>query len=109
LEPIEEVTVEVDEEHVGFVLETLTHRKGEVVDMGPVPGTTGRTRIFMTCPSRGLVGVKGIFSSFTRGTGFMHRAFQAYAKYRGPLGSVRKGVLVKAISLSFIIWLMSSF
>ncbi|KAG2600766.1 hypothetical protein PVAP13_5KG542300 [Panicum virgatum] len=94
LEPIEEVTVEVDEEHVGFVMETLTHRKGEVVDMGPVPGTTGRTRIFMTCPSRGLVGVKGIFSSFTRGTGFMHRAFQAYAKYRGPLGSVRKGVLI---------------
>ncbi|KAF8766314.1 hypothetical protein HU200_007831 [Digitaria exilis] len=100
LEPIEEVTVEVDEEHVGFVLETLTHRKGEVVDMGPVPGAagTGRTRIFMTCPSRGLVGVKGIFSSFTRGTGFMHRAFQgmvgAYAKYRGPLGSVRKGVLI---------------
>ncbi|ONM38258.1 elongation factor family protein [Zea mays] len=94
LEPIEEVTVEVGEEHVGFVLETITHRKGEVVDMGPVPGTTGRTRIFMTCPSRGLVGVKGIFSSFTRGTGFMHRAFQAYAKYRGPLGSVRKGVLI---------------
>ncbi|CAO1946006.1 unnamed protein product [Urochloa humidicola] len=94
LEPIEEVTVEVDEEHVGFVMETLTHRKGEIVDMGPVPGTTGRTRIFMTCPSRGLVGVKGIFSSFTRGTGFMHRAFQAYAKYRGPLGSVRKGVLI---------------
>ncbi|KAG8055412.1 hypothetical protein GUJ93_ZPchr0001g31194 [Zizania palustris] len=94
LEPIEEVTVEVDEEHVGFVMETLTHRKGEVMDMGPVPGTAGRTRIFLTCPSRGLVGFKGIFSSFTRGTGFMHRAFQSYAKYRGQLGNVRKGVLV---------------
>uniref|UniRef100_A0A453FIV4 Tr-type G domain-containing protein n=1 Tax=Aegilops tauschii subsp. strangulata TaxID=200361 RepID=A0A453FIV4_AEGTS len=94
LEPIEEVTVEVDEEHIGFVLETLNNRKGELLDMGPVPGTTGRTRVFMTCPSRGLVGVKGVFNSFTRGTGFMHRAFQAYAKYRGPLGTVRKGVLV---------------
>uniref|UniRef100_A0ACD5W384 Uncharacterized protein n=4 Tax=Avena sativa TaxID=4498 RepID=A0ACD5W384_AVESA len=94
LEPIEEVTVEVDEEHVGFVMTTLNNRKGEVVDMGPVPGTMGRTRIFLTCPSRGLVGLKGIFNSHTRGTGFMHRAFQAYAKYKGQLGTVRKGVLV---------------
>jgi GTP-binding protein len=46
----------VDEEHVGFVLETLTHRRGEVVDMGPVPGTAGRIRIFMTCPSRWVLG-----------------------------------------------------
>ncbi|XP_072968028.1 uncharacterized protein [Typha angustifolia] len=94
LEPIEEVTIEVNDEHVGLVMEALSHRKAEVVDMGPVAGTTGRTRMSLTCPSRGLVGYRSVFSSDTRGTGFMHRAFQSYSKYRGLLGNVRKGVLV---------------
>ncbi|KAI7745558.1 hypothetical protein M8C21_031562 [Ambrosia artemisiifolia] len=94
LEPIEEVTIEVNEEHVGLVMEALSHRRAEVTDMGPVPGNFGRTRMTLTCPSRGLVGYRSVFSSDTRGTGFMHRAFMAYEKYRGPLGNVRKGVLV---------------
>ncbi|PPS14318.1 hypothetical protein GOBAR_AA06262 [Gossypium barbadense] len=114
LEPIEEVTIEVNDEHVGLVMEALSHRRAEVADMGPVPGNVGRTRLSLTCPS-GLVGYRSVFSSDTRGTGFMHRAFQsslqdnvpslvnplrnlvpfaAYEKHRGPLGNVRKGVLV---------------
>lgn len=94
LEPIEEVTIEVNDEHVGLVMEALSHRRGEVIDMGPVPGNFGRTKLCLTCPSRGLVGYRSVFSSDTRGTGFMHRAFMAYEKHRGPLGNVRKGVLV---------------
>ncbi|KAL4369684.1 hypothetical protein GQ457_05G016150 [Hibiscus cannabinus] len=94
LEPIEEVTIEVNDEHVGLVMEALSHRRAEVADMGPVAGNVGRTRLSLTCPSRGLVGYRSVFSSDTRGTGFMHRAFQSYEKYRGPLGNVRKGVLV---------------
>ncbi|KAK1566640.1 hypothetical protein Q3G72_002298 [Acer saccharum] len=94
LEPIEEVTIEVNEEHVGLVLEALSHRRAEVMDMGPVAGNVGRTKICLTCPSRGLVGYRSVFSSDTRGTGFMHRAFLNYEKYRGPLGNVRKGVLI---------------
>lgn len=94
LEPVEEVTIEVNEEHVGLVMEALSHRRGEVTDMGPVPGNFGRTKLCLTCPSRGLVGYRSVFSSDTRGTGFMHRAFMAYEKHRGPLGNVRKGVLV---------------
>ncbi|XP_027346459.1 uncharacterized protein LOC113858159 isoform X2 [Abrus precatorius] len=94
LEPVEEVTIEVNDEHVGLVMEALSHRRGEVTDMGPVSGTVGRTRLSLTCPSRGLVGYRSVFSSDTRGTGFMHRAFLAYEKFRGPLGNVRKGVLV---------------
>ncbi|XP_057460490.1 uncharacterized protein LOC130750990 [Actinidia eriantha] len=94
LEPIEEVIIEVNEEHVGLIMEALSHRRAEVTDMGPVPGNVGRTRMCLTCPSRGLVGYRSVFSSDTRGTGFMHRAFLAYAKHRGPLGNVRKGVLV---------------
>ncbi|BAT90050.1 hypothetical protein VIGAN_06121500 [Vigna angularis var. angularis] len=94
LEPVEEVTIEVNDEHVGLVMEALSHRRAEVTDMGPVPGTVGRTRLSLTCPSRGLVGYRSVFSSDTRGTGFMHRAFHAYEQFRGPLGNVRKGVLV---------------
>uniref|UniRef100_A0A0A0K3E9 Tr-type G domain-containing protein n=1 Tax=Cucumis sativus TaxID=3659 RepID=A0A0A0K3E9_CUCSA len=94
LEPIEEVTIEVNEEHVGLVMEALSHRRGEVTEMGPVPGNIGRTRLCLTCPSRGLVGYRSVFSSDTRGTGFMHRAFLKYEKHRGPLGNVRKGVLI---------------
>ncbi|XP_050206333.1 uncharacterized protein LOC126655959 isoform X2 [Mercurialis annua] len=94
LEPIEEVTIEVNEEHVGLVMEALSHRRAEVIDMGPVPGQDGRTRLSLTCPSRGLVGYRSVFSSDTRGSGFMHRAFLTYSKHRGVLGNVRKGVLV---------------
>ncbi|KAJ0053711.1 hypothetical protein Pint_02367 [Pistacia integerrima] len=94
LEPIEEVTIEINEEHVGLIMEALSHRRAEVVDMGPVPGNDGRTKLSLTCPSRGLVGYRSVFSSDTRGTGFMHRAFLKYEKYRGPLGNVRKGVLI---------------
>ncbi|CAN1123383.1 50S ribosomal subunit assembly factor BipA, partial [Linum perenne] len=94
LEPIEEVTIEINEEHVGLAMEALSHRKAEVIDMGPVAGNVGRTRLSLTCPSRGLVGYRSVFSSDTRGTGFMHRAFLTYEKFRGPLGNVRKGVLV---------------
>lgn len=93
-EPLEEVTIEVDEEHVGIVMEALSHRRCDLIDMGPCAGAEGRTRMSLICPSRGLVGYRSVFSADTRGTGFMHRAFQSYGKYRGPLGSVRKGALV---------------
>lgn len=57
LEPIEEVTMEVNDEHVGLVMEALSHRRAEVTDMGPVPGNVGRTRLSLTCPSRLVVSV----------------------------------------------------
>ncbi|KAK9131950.1 hypothetical protein Scep_011478 [Stephania cephalantha] len=52
LEPLEELTIEVNEEHVGLVMEALSHRRAEVIDMGPVAGHPGRTRLSLTCPSR---------------------------------------------------------
>ncbi|KAL7598966.1 hypothetical protein Lser_V15G23946 [Lactuca serriola] len=53
LEPIEEVTIEVNEEHMGMVMEAISHRRAEVTDMAPVAGNFGRTRMTLTCPSRG--------------------------------------------------------
>ncbi|KMZ68280.1 hypothetical protein ZOSMA_2424G00020 [Zostera marina] len=55
LGPIEEVTIEVNEEHVGVGIEALSQRRAEVTDMGPVPGSVDKTRMTLTCPSRGLV------------------------------------------------------
>lgn len=46
------MTIEINEEHVGLVMEALSHRRAEVIDMGPVPGNDGRTRLSLTCPSR---------------------------------------------------------
>ncbi|KAH8960295.1 hypothetical protein BDL97_06G125000 [Sphagnum fallax] len=98
LEPIEEVIIEVNDDHAGLIIEALSHRRAEFLEMGPCPETVGRTRLSFTCPSRGLVGYRSVFSTDTHGTGFMHRAFLTYGKYRGPLGNVRKGVLVSMAS-----------
>jgi len=43
---------QVNDEHVGLIMEALSHRRAEVTDMGPVPGAAGRTRLTLTCPSR---------------------------------------------------------
>nr|CAD1823829.1 unnamed protein product [Ananas comosus var. bracteatus] len=91
LEPIEEVTIEVNDEHVGSSWKPF--------HIGGVRWLTWALFLVVMggleflCPAH-LVGYKGVFSSDTRGTGFMHRAFQSYSKYRGLLGNVRKGVLV---------------
>lgn len=94
LEPIEEVIIEVNDEHSGTVIESMSHRRGDLLDMCPCSESVGRTRLTFACPSRGLVGYRSVFNTETHGTGFMHRSFLNYTKFRGPLGNVRKGVLV---------------
>ena len=69
LEPLEDVFVEVDEQHVGAVIEALTVRKGELVDMTHGAGEGGRTKLRFTCPSRGLIGFRAAFANETRGSG----------------------------------------
>ncbi|CAK9867982.1 unnamed protein product [Sphagnum jensenii] len=98
LEPIEEVVIEVNDDHAGLIIEALSHRRAEFLEMGPCPEAVGRTCLSFTCPSRGLLGYQSVFSTDTHGTGFMHQAFLTYGKYRGPLGNVRKGVLVSMAS-----------
>ena len=92
LEPIEEVQIDVDEEYVGTVVESLSLRKGEMTDMRQSGG--GKTRIIFHAPSRGLIGYHGPFLTDTRGTGIMSRMFHAYAPYRGTIEGRRNGVLI---------------
>ncbi|MEQ3626299.1 MAG: translational GTPase TypA [Celeribacter sp.] len=93
LEPIEEVTIDVDDEYSGTVIEKLTGvRKGDLVEMKPAGA--GKTRIIAHVPSRGLIGYHGEFLTDTRGTGVLNRVFQEWAPHRGPIPGRRAGVLI---------------
>jgi len=92
LEPIEEVTIDVDDEYSGAVVEKLSQRKGELAEMRP--GGAGKTRIVAHVPSRGLIGYHGEFLTDTRGTGVLNRVFYDWAPYKGPIPGRHRGVLI---------------
>jgi len=92
LEPIEEVVVDVDEEFSGTVVEKMSIRKGEMVDMRPSGG--GKVRIIFHVPSRGLIGYHSEFLTDTRGTGMMNRLFKGYEPFKGAVEGRRNGVLI---------------
>jgi GTP-binding protein len=91
-EPIEEVTIDVDEAYSGAVVEKLALRKGELKDMRT--GQGGKTRIVAHVPSRGLIGYHGEFLTDTRGTGVLNRVFHNWAPERGRIPGRRAGVLI---------------
>ncbi|MFT6452881.1 MAG: GTP-binding protein [Halocynthiibacter sp.] len=91
-EPIEEVTIDVDDEYSGVVIEKLTGvRKGEMTEMRQ---TNGKTRIIALVPARGLIGYHGEFLTDTRGTGVMNRVFHDWAPHKGAIPGRRAGVLI---------------
>ncbi len=92
LEPIEEVVIDVDEEHSGIVVQKLAERKGEMIEMRPSSG--GRTRLIFYAPTRGLIGYQGELLTDTRGTAVMNRLFHAYGPHRGEIVGRRNGVLI---------------
>ncbi len=93
MEPIEEVTIDVDDEFSGAVIEKVTGaRKGELVEMRPAGA--GKTRIIAHVPSRGLIGYHGEFLTDTRGTGVLNRVFHGWAAHKGPIPGRRAGVLI---------------
>ena len=92
LEPIEEVTIDVDEPFAGVVIEKMANRKAEMQDMRPTGA--GKTRIVFFAPSRGLIGYHGEFLTDTRGTGVINRMFHGYGPYKGAIEGRRNGVLI---------------
>jgi GTP-binding protein len=92
LEPIEEVIIDVDEEHSGIVVQKLSERRGELQEMRPSGG--GRRRLVFHAPTRGLIGYQSELLTDTRGTAVMNRLFHAYAPYKGEIAGRRTGVLV---------------
>ncbi|CAN5159832.1 translational GTPase TypA [soil metagenome] len=91
-EPIEEVVIDVDEEHSGIVIDKLSQRKAEMVEMRPSGG--GRLRLVFRAPTRGLIGYQGELLTDTRGTAVMNRVFHSYADFRGDIAGRRNGVLI---------------
>ena len=92
LEPMEEVQIDVDEEYVGSVVESMNFRKATMTDMRSTGA--GKTRILFLAPSRGLIGYHGPFLTETRGTGVMSRIFHSYGPYAGKIEGRRNGVLI---------------
>ena len=91
-EPIELVTVDVEEQHQGGVMQALGERKGELVGMEP--DGRGRVRLEYRIPARGLIGFSNEFMNLTRGTGLIANIFDGYEPYRGEIGGRKNGVLV---------------
>ncbi len=105
LEPVEEVVVDVDEQYTGVVVEKVSLRKGEMVDMRPSGG--GKTRIIFHVPARGLIGYQSEFLTDTRGTGIMNRLFHGYAPYKGDIPGRRNGALISTDAgeaVAYAIW-----
>jgi GTP-binding protein len=96
LEPIEEVIIDVDEQHSGVVVQKLSERKGELQEMRSSGG--GRTRLVFFVPTRGLIGYQGELLTDTRGTAVMNRLFHAYAPHKGEIAGRRQGVLISNAS-----------
>ena len=92
LEPIEEVLVDVDEEHSGVVVQKMSERKAEMIEMRPSGGN--RLRLVFHAPTRGLIGYQSELMTDTRGTAIMNRLFHAYQPYRGELAGRNNGVLI---------------
>ena len=91
-EPVEEVTIDVDEEFSGAVIEKLSARKGEMVDLKS--SGSGKTRIVSLVPSRGLIGYHSEFMTDTRGTGILNRVFHSWSPHKGSIPGRRQGVLI---------------
>ena len=92
LEPIEEVVIDLDEEHQGAVVQKLSERKADLIEMRPSGG--GRVRLIFHAPTRGLIGYQGELLTDTRGTGIINRLFHGYAPHKGLIQGRRNGVLI---------------
>ena len=105
LEPIEEVVIDLDEEHSGIVVQKMAERKADMMEMKPSGG--GRLRLVFHAPTRGLIGYQGELLTDTRGTAIMNRLFHAYAPYKGPIQGRRNGVLIsndRGDAVAYALW-----
>ena len=106
MEPYESLTVDVEENHQGPVMEELGRRKGDLQDMQP--DGKGRVRLEYKIPARGLIGFQNDFLTMTRGTGVMSHVFDEYAPVKsGDLGDRRNGAIISqddGTSVAYALW-----
>ena len=105
LEPVEEVVIDVDEEHSGVVVQKMSERKAEMIEMRPSGGN--RQRIVFHAPTRGLIGYQGELLTDTKGTAIMNRLFHEYSPWKGEIAGRRNGVLIsndQGESVAYAMW-----
>ncbi len=93
-EPFEMLTVDVEENHQGPVMQALGERRGDLQDMQP--DGKGRVRLDYRIPARGLIGFQSEFLTLTRGTGLISHVFDDYAPVKPEIPARRNGVLISA-------------
>ncbi|MAI05972.1 MAG: translational GTPase TypA [Alphaproteobacteria bacterium TMED87] len=91
-EPIESVVIDLDEEFCGIVVESMSKRKADLLELKPSGGS--RMKVIFSAPSRGLIGYHSKFLTETRGTGIMNRLYSGYSEYKGNIETRRNGVLI---------------
>jgi GTP-binding protein len=104
-EPYENLTVDIDDDNQGVVMEELGRRKGELTNMES--DGLGRTRLEYRIPARGLIGFQGEFLTMTRGTGVTSHIFDNYAAVKSEIPGRRNGVLIsseKGESVAYALW-----
>ncbi len=92
LEPIEEITMDLDEEFSSKVIDSMNKRKGKLIDLKD----TGKNkkRLIFHAPTRGLMGYTSRFLTLTKGTGVINRIFHSYGKFEGDMEGRRNGALI---------------
>ncbi|MFO1397228.1 MAG: translational GTPase TypA [Burkholderiales bacterium] len=104
-EPYESLSVDVEEQHQGAVMEALGTRRADLTHMES--DGQGRARLEYRVPARGLIGFQGEFMNLTRGTGLMGHVFDNYAPVKGDIPERRNGVLVSAedgAAVAYALW-----
>lgn len=106
LEPYELLTVDVEEEHQGAVMEELGRRKGDLTDMQP--DGKGRVRLEYRIPARGLIGFQSLFMTMCRGTGIMSHVYDEYGPIKqGDVGERRSGAIISqddGAAVAYALW-----
>ena len=92
LEPIEEITVDLDEEYSSKIIDSMNRRKGKLLDLKD----TGKDkkRLVFHAPTRGLMGYTSRFLTLTKGTGVINRLFHGYGKFEGEMDGRKNGALI---------------
>ena len=91
-EPIEEVTIDLDEEFSSSVINSMNKRKAEMIEMKT--SNSAKTRIIFKAPSRGLIGYQSKFLTETKGTGVLNRVFHSYEIFKGEILEKKNGSLI---------------
>lgn len=104
LEPMEQAVIDVPEEFNGTVIDMMSKRKGEMLDMKT---ECGHTRLEFKIPTRGLLGMRGDFIIETRGEGILTHSFVAYEEHKGPIAGRSHGSMISmenGTAIAFALW-----